>query len=286
LANELALKDRVLKDTNSALMKLIDSKVQAMPKDFNKTRFMQNCMTVLQDTNGIEKCNPLSTARTLLKGAFLGLDFFMKECYAIPYNDYKNNTCSLQFQTDFKGERKLMKKYSVRAIKDIYAKVVRESDEFEEIVKEGIPTINFKAKPFNTGKIIGVFAVVLFDDGGMLYETMATEEIEKIKTNFSKKDKNGNYSKAWEATPEEMYKKTVIRRLRKSVELEFESQEQAQSFEETSEFEFKNAAEKPKSTEKSPFEKGAAVEAEYEEVPTGSMYEGTPFEDGGNNAAN
>ncbi|KGO12968.1 recombinase [Clostridium botulinum] len=41
-------------------------------------------MTVLKDTKNIEKCNEVSVARTMLKGVLLGLDFFNKECYAIP----------------------------------------------------------------------------------------------------------------------------------------------------------------------------------------------------------
>ena len=68
------------------------------------------------------KCEAPTVVRTLLKGAFLGLDFFNGECYAIPYG----NQC--QFQTDYKGEIKLCKRYSSNPIQDIYAKVVREGD--------------------------------------------------------------------------------------------------------------------------------------------------------------
>ncbi|MBD5572358.1 recombinase RecT [Clostridium botulinum] len=249
----------LLQETANNLNTLLAAKAKALPKTFNKTRFLQNCMTVLQDTRNIEKCNSTSVARTMLKGAFLGLDFFNKECYAIPYNDYKTGKCHLEFQTDYKGERKLMKQYSVRPIKDIYAKVVKEGDEFEEIIEKGIPTINFKPKPFSNEKIIGVFAVVLFEDGGLLYETMSAEDVEKIKVGFAKKDKEGKYSKAWTTTPEEMYKKTVIRRLRKSVELEFDSIEQQKTYEETSEFEVKKDEEVNEET--SPFE-----DVEFEEV--------------------
>ncbi|HDK7180793.1 TPA: recombinase RecT [Clostridium botulinum] len=252
-------KTTVLQQTANDLNTLLEAKVEALPKTFNKTRFLQNCMTVLQDTRSIEKCNSVSVARTMLKGAFLGLDFFNKECYAIPYNDYKTGKCHLEFQTDYKGERKLMKQYSVRPIKDIYAKVVREGDEFEEIIDKGIPTINFKPKPFSNEKIIGVFAVALFEDGGLLYETMSAEDVEKIKVGFAKKDREGKYSKAWTTTPEEMYKKTVIRRLRKSVELEFDSMEQQETYEETSEFEVKKDEEVNEET--SPFE-----DVEFEEV--------------------
>ncbi|MCS4471133.1 recombinase RecT [Clostridium botulinum] len=256
MANTKAI---LLQETANNLNTLLEAKVKALPKTFNKTRFLQNCMTVLQDTRNIEKCNSTSVARTMLKGAFLGLDFFNKECYAIPYNDYKTGKCHLEFQTDYKGERKLMKQYSVRPIKDIYAKVVREGDEFEEIIDKGIPTINFKPKPFSNEKIIGVFAVALFEDGGLLYETMSAEDVEKIKVGFAKKDREGKYSKAWTTTPEEMHKKTVIRRLRKSVELEFDSIEQQKTYEETSEFEIKKNEEVNEET--SPFE-----DVEFEEV--------------------
>jgi recombination protein RecT len=208
------------------LEKLLDTKREAMPSNFNKTRFLQNCMTVLQDTNGIEKCDATSVARTMLKGAFLGLDFFNKECYAIIYGG------SVQFQTDYKGEKKLAKKYSVRPVKDIYAKLVREGDDFREEVKGGQQTIQFIPQPFNDGKILGAFAVALFDDGGMIYEAMTAEEIETTRKNYSKQP-NGQ---AWTKSQGEMYKKTVMRRLCKNIELDFDTIEQAQAFEDGSDF--------------------------------------------------
>jgi len=227
----MATKELVLKETANNLNALIGAKMDAMPQGFNQTRFLQNCMTVLQDTKDIEKCQPLSVARTLLKGAFLGLDFFQKECYAIPYGN------NLQFQTDYKGETKMAKKYSIRPIKDIYAKVVREGDVFEEEIKEGMQIINFKPTSFSNKAIIGAFAVVLYVDGGMEYETMSTEMIEGIRNNFSKM-KNGLM---WTKTPEEAYKKTVLRRLTKKIEKDFASIEQAKTYEESSDSEFKKA---------------------------------------------
>jgi recombination protein RecT len=225
----MADKQLVLSETHKSLLTLLNSKQDAMPKDFNQTRFLQNCMTVLQDTKDIEKCQPITVARTLLKGAFLGLDFFQKECYAIPYGS------SLQFQTDYKGETKMAKKYSIRAIRDIYAKVVREDDFFEDGIKEGQQFVNFKPASFSDKPIVGAFAVVLYVDGGMDYETMSTEQIEGIRNNFSKM-KNGLM---WSKTPEEAYKKTVLRRLTKKVEKDFASIEQAKTYEESADVDFK-----------------------------------------------
>lgn len=256
-------KELMLKDTHTMLNSLIESKISAMPKDFNRTRFLQNCMTVLQDTKDIEKCQPISVARTLLKGAFLGLDFFQKECYAIPYGG------TLQFQTDYKGETKMAKKYSIRPIKDIYAKVVREDDLFEEEIKEGQQFVNFKPIPFSDKPIIGAFAVVLYQDGGMEYETMSKSQIEGIRDNFSKM-KNGLM---WTKTPEEAYKKTVLRRLTKKIEKDFDTIEQAKTYEETSDMEFKKEDKK----EKSVFDVEYSEVKETEEVEQQLAIENTPF---------
>ena len=209
----------------------LDRQVAALPKDFNKQRFLQNCMTVLQDgQSDFSKCEASTVVRTLLKGAFLGLDFFNGECYAIPYGD------KCQFQTDYKGEVKLCKRYSSNPILDIYAKVVREGDEFVEDITNGRQTVNFKPKPFNDGDIIGAFAVCLYKDGGMIYDTMSKAEIEHTRKTFSKQA-NG---KAWTSSYGEMCKKTVLRRLCKMIDLNFDTAEAMQAFEDGSEFDVKN----------------------------------------------
>lgn len=238
------------------LSTFLQSKAEALPKGFNQTRFLQNCMTVLQDTRGIEKVEPKTVARTMLKGAFLGLDFFNKECYAIPYGN------SLQFQTDYKGEIKLAKKYSISPIKDIYAKLVRAGDDFEEAVEDGKQTINFKPVPFNNGEILGAFAVAVFKDGSMLYETMSVSEMEHVRSKFSKQASG----KAWTDSTGEMYKKTVLRRLCKLIELDFDTIEQKQAFDEGSGFEFKaeEQIEKPKSSLEEEFE--TIIDVEEDEL--------------------
>lgn len=209
----------------------LDKQVAALPKDFNKQRFLQNCMTVLQDGQAdFSKCEPASVVRTLLKGAFLGLDFFNGECYAIAYGG------NVQFQTDYKGEIKLCKRYSSNPIKDIYAKVVREGDEFIEEIENGNQSVAFKPKAFNNGKIIGAFAVCLYKDGGMIYDTMSVDEIEHTRKTFSKQADG----KAWKNSYGEMCKKTVLRRLCKLIDLNFDTAEQMQAFEDGSDFDVKN----------------------------------------------
>lgn len=228
-----------LTSVHSGITASLEKQVSALPSDFNKQRFVQNCMTVLQDGQAdFSKCEPSTVVRTLLKGAFLGLDFFAGECYAIPYGD----KCS--FQTDYKGEIKLAKKYSSNPIKDIYAKVVREGDEFEEVIENGQQKLNFKPQAFNDGEIIGAFAVCLYKDGSMIYDTMSKKEIEHTRQSFSK----AANSKAWKDAYGEMCKKTVLRRLCKLIDLNFDNDEQIKAFEDGGAFDVKGT--EPKEIEK------------------------------------
>lgn len=203
----------------------------ALPKDFNKERFVNNAVAVMNSNPDLQKCSRGSVMEGLLKGAFLGLDFMNKECYLIPYGN------AATFQTDYKGEVKFTKKYSVNPIKDIYAKVVREGDKFTEKIVNGEATIDFEPKPFNNADIIGAFAVCKFTDGTMIYETMSIVDIQSVRNNYSR----ASQSKAWKYSFDEMAKKTVLRRLCKHIDTDFESIEARNAWEDGSGMEFSNS---------------------------------------------
>lgn len=197
----------------------LDSVSEALPKDFNKARFVQNALALVNDNPALQKYSQQQLMAGMLKGAYLGLDFYNKECYLVPYGN------QLNYQTDYRGAKKLAKKYSIRPIKDIYAKLIREGDVFEEEIVAGQQTFNFKPKFLNDGKIIGAFAVVLYADGGMGYDVMSLADLE----NTRKQSKASN-SPAWKNFTGEMYKKTVLHRLCKHIELDFENPTQASTF--------------------------------------------------------
>lgn len=212
----------------TGLTKKLTENKEALPAGFNQQRFILNCITVIQDMmkdnkkkEQLEKINPETIPVCLAKAAYLGLDFFNGECYAIPYGG------NLTFQTDYKGEIKLCKRYSKNKIKDIFAKVVRQGDFFMEEVDGGKQNVQYRPKPFSNEQMIGAFAIVVFEDGSMMYETMSSEDIENVRNTYSKaKD-----SQAWKSSTGEMYKKTVLRRLCKLIDLDFDNIEQQKAYE-------------------------------------------------------
>ncbi|MGA5082708.1 recombinase RecT [Streptomyces griseoincarnatus] len=231
-----------------ALENLLDAKHDALPSGFRKTRFSENCRAYVKDNMNLQKYDAEEVALVLFKGAVLGLDFLAKECHAITEGGV------LRFQTDYKGEMALVKKHSVRPILDIYAKNVREGDVFREEICEGKPLIHFNPLAFNNSKIIGSFAVALFSDGGMVYETMPAEEIEGIRLHYGKTPN----SDTWEKSQGEMYKRTVLRRLCKTIEIDFDA-EQSLAYEAGSSFDFKS---EPQPKKRSPFNPPEVGESE------------------------
>lgn len=252
MANEVAEKDSF----SYSLTTQLDSVGDALPKDFNKARFVQNAIALLNDTPDLAKYGKQQIIFGLMKGATLGLDFFSKEAYLVPYGG------KLQYQTSYTGSVKLAKKYSIRPIKDIYAKVVREGDEFEELIEKGEQTINFKPKAFNNGQIIGAFAVCLFQDGGIQYDTMSLDDLEN-----TRKHSKASNSPAWKDFTAEMYKKTVLKRLCKHIEIDFENVDQLRVYDEETAIETdpKELAEQEIATEANTVEFDD-IEAEAEEI--------------------
>ena len=198
----------------------LDGIASALPKEFNKARFVQNALSLLNEKPELAKYGQAQILAGLTRGALLGLDFFNREAYLVAYGS------QLQYQTSYIGAMKLVKKYSLRPVKNIYAELVREDDYFETGVNENKRYVTFKPKAFSNKPIVGAFAVAEFVDGDILIETMNFDELESVR----KASKMGNAG-AWKSWTSEMQKKSVIRRLCKKIEIDFENPEQQRIFE-------------------------------------------------------
>ena len=259
-------KNEVVLTFSEKLTDKLISVENALPKDFNRERFVQNCIAVMNENPQLAKINPAQVIQGLCKGAYLGLDFLNRECYLIPYGN------SVQFQTDYRGEKKFVRRYSIRPVLDIYAKVVREGDEFSEEIVDGQPKINFKPKPFSNGNILGAFAIVLYKDGGMEYETMSVEDINNVRNNYSK----ASNSKAWKYSFDQMCIKTCLRRLAKHISTDFESVEARYAWEDGSGMDFTKPVEQTSNKEEviDVFEDVSGFEDIEQQIETLDMPEG------------
>ena len=222
----------------------------ALPKDFNRERFVQNAISVLNDKPELQKANKAQLQLGLIKAAMLNLNYANKEFYLIPYQGTVN------FQLDYRGMQKVAKAYSVRPIKDIHADVVRDGDQFEYKIVDNNPFISFIPKPFSNAEIVGCFCYIEYEDGGIEVTRMSTEEVQEVRNNYS----NAKNSKAWQKSFDQMMIKTVIRRALKTVELDFENYDARKTWEEESDMNFVT---KTKSVDvPNPFDQAPEVQAE------------------------
>lgn len=220
MAEAVATTKKADKSYSMVISEKLDSITEALPKDFNKARFVQNALSLLNEKPDLAKFGQAKLMAGLMRGAMLGLDFFNREAYLVGYGS------DLQYQTSYIGAQKLVKKYSIKPVKNIYAELVREDDVFETGIEANKRYVTFKPKVFNNKPVIGAFAVAEFQDGDILVETMNMDELEAVR----KKSKMGNAG-AWKEFTGEMQKKSVIRRLCKKIEIDFENPEQKQIFE-------------------------------------------------------
>lgn len=191
----------------------------ALPENFNKEKFAHNAVALINDHPELKKFGKEQLASGLVRGALSGLDFYSGEAYLIPYSG------NLQYMPSYKGAVKMAMQHSVRPIKDIYSKVIREGDEFVEEIVHGEPSISFKPKFMNKGPIIGAFAVCLYQDGTMIYEVMSIDDIEACR-----KQSKAKNSPAWTSFFSEMAKKSCVKRLCKNISLEWDNPAQQKDF--------------------------------------------------------
>lgn len=214
MSEELAIKKDV--PFSVELSEKLDSVKDTLPKGFNQPRFVQNAMSVLNEKPELAEVGKAKLFAGLLKGASLGLDFYNKQCYLIPRTD-KSGVKHLDFQLDYKGCTTLCKKYSIRPLVDIHAQVVREGDSFQLKVDGNDTKVLHTSNPFDGGKVIGAYAVAQFKDGGSQVEVMTLDEINMARS------KSKTRGQVWNEWFNEMAKKTVIHRLAKHIDIDFEN---------------------------------------------------------------
>jgi recombinational DNA repair protein RecT len=105
----------------------------------------------------------------------------------------------------------------------VTARVVRESDDFayQQGTDEWLRHV--PALVPDPGPYTYVYAVAHFRDGGSQFDVMSSAQIAAHVARFAPRDREKNIVGPWVTDPEEMWKKTVLRRLSKLLPLTVEA---------------------------------------------------------------
>ena len=177
---------------------------KALPKVMTPERFTRMVTTALTTTPKLAGCTPQSFIGAMMQAAQLGLEpnTPLGQAYLIPYGS------QCQFQIGYKGLIDLA--YRSGELKNIEAHIVYENDKFQfeyglNAELKHIPALGERGEP------VWVYAVYRLNNNGYGFEVMSYDECLKHGQKYSKTYGNG----PWQTNPEEMAKKTVIKKVLK-----------------------------------------------------------------------
>ena len=175
-------------------------------------RLLQVTNLILYKTPKLQKCDRESILASIIQASSLGLDLApsMGEAWLVPRWNKKSGSNECQFQPGYRGLVKLARQSN--EIDYIQARTVHEKDKFTVVYN---PDLSLRHEPCFTGDkgvITHVYAVVKLRSGSQLIEVMSWDEIEAVRARSLAKD-----SGPWVTDWAEMAKKTVLKRLTKSL---------------------------------------------------------------------
>lgn len=183
---------------------------KALPSVLTPERFSRMAMTAITKTPKLAECSPQSFIGSLLTAAQIGLEpnTPLGQAYLIPFYNSKKRIYECQFQVGYKGMIDLCNRSG--EIKNIEAHIVYQNDEFE--FEYGLDS-KLKHKPCmsDKGAPVWVYALYRLNNGGYGFEVMSVDDCMAHGEKYSKAFNNS----PWQTNPEEMMKKTVLKKVLK-----------------------------------------------------------------------
>jgi len=235
------------------------------PKHLTPERLIRLVLSAASRTPKLLECTPESLLLSTLQAASLGLEpnTPLGLCYLIPRYNGRTRKMEATFLVGYRGLVRLAAQSG--EVKSFQAFAVYANDVFE--VEFGLePKLvhrpNFKSDP---GELIAVYAVAQMTGDAVAYDVMRRAEIDRIRDLHAAKDRNDKVTGPWVSDYVEMAKKTVIRRLAKTLPLVTERS----GFQKAVEMESRSEAGEPIEALDIAAEPSAEVDAALEEAKAG-----------------
>lgn len=184
---------------------------KALPSVITPERFTRIVLTALSSNPKLQACAPMSVMGAMMQAAQLGVEpnTPLGQAYLIPYG----GVC--QFQLGYKGLIDLA--YRSGEVSSIQAHEVHENDTFT--YEYGLePKLRHVPAQTDRGPVTFYYAVLKLKNGGVGFEVMSREDVEKFAMKKSKAYRNG----PWQTDFDEMAKKTVLKKVLKYAPLKTE----------------------------------------------------------------
>ena len=201
------------------LNNLVENGNLTFPKNYNYVNAIKYAALKISQTKNLADCTTASVVQAMSDMALQGLDVQRNQGYFIKYAN------ELKFFRSYFGD--VAAAMNSGLVKDIKAVVVYQGDEFETGIENDEEVVILHKTKFTNrdNPLIGAYAVAILPEGAKRYCVMTKKEIDK---NWSKSTSKDN--QVQKDFPQEMAKRTVIRRL---VKLLFNSANTSENFSES-----------------------------------------------------
>ena len=214
MTTALSTRDKVTQ-LNEYLESKKNSLIKIAPQGTDVDRIIRVAMFEAVKNERLVQCSPTSVYMALAKACELDLvaGGVLHRASLVPMWDKKTKGYNAELWIEYTGLMDLVKRSG--EVAHFKAEVVYENDEFEHSFDlEGGEILRHKKCHDNPGDLVLAYAVCFFKDGQRQVEVMRKDQINKIRRNSRSPD-----SGPWSQHTEEMWRKTVIRRICKYLPL-------------------------------------------------------------------
>jgi recombination protein RecT len=194
---------------------------KALPRHLTPERLIQVVTQIVHRSENLQKCHPSSILAAVIQASTLGLDLApaLGEAYLIPRKNKDTNAYEAHFQPGYRGLAKLARNSG--GVAYVKAMLVHERDAFSYRYTPDLEFCHVPHLGAGRGDVTHAYAVAKLVTGEHLIEVMDADELEVIhrrSEGYKNSLKYNDQEKGpWVTDRHEMEKKTVLKRLAKSL---------------------------------------------------------------------
>lgn len=188
-----------------------------LPTHVTPDKFESMLITAVANKPELLECDSSSLLKATAEAAELGLSLnpHLGEAYILKvWNSKRKPTAGYeaQLRPGYIGLMKLARQSGeVRKIESH----VRYKNDYWKMVRGLNPDLHHEPADGDRGEPVGVYCWWELSGGEKQFEYMTAEDVDKIKQRSSAKNQQGDVVGPWVSDPDEMWRKTVVRRSRK-----------------------------------------------------------------------
>lgn len=185
-----------------------------LPKHLTAERLTGIVISAASRTPDLLLCTPQSILLAVMQSGALGLEpnTPLGLAYILPFNNKRTGKKEAQFIPGYRGLIRLA--MNSGEIKAVQARVIYERDTYSIVYGTSSELVHSPYIAGDAGAMIGAYAVAELANGSKVFEFMSVSEIDAIRAQSM-----ASGSGPWVSHYGEMAKKTVIRRLAKTLPL-------------------------------------------------------------------